>query len=418
MSSSPSIAIVGAGPGGLATAVLLEKHSIPYTVFELRQRPTDEELAQPSGSLDLHEESGIAAVKACGLYDTFVTLTGECSEDQRIADKTGKVIYSDQGGPEGRPEISRHSLTKMLLDNVPAERIRWGQKLESVQTTAQGQTELHFADSSAQPEAFDLVIGADGAWSKVRANLTTTKPIYDNMQYLVATIRNATANFPHLADLVGKGSFSCLGDHHGIMTQRGAQDSIRVMVAIQSEDEHYAATKGFADKDATAAGNMLLGDDSLLGLWGDNIKDLVRTACAEEASDHPGEATFARPLYRLPTDLTWQTKASCTVIGDAAHVMGPWAGEGVNLALRDSMLLVEGIARIYKNGPDAFQKEKLAMLQEVETSMMENWRPFAKETIGNKGMLFGSANGAQSFVEFFKQFMPPETFTAPGDADA
>lgn len=409
MSSSPSIAIVGAGPGGLTTAVLLEKHSIPYTVFELRQRPTDDELAQPSGSLDLHEESGIAAVKACGLYDTFVTLTGECSEAQKIADKTGKIVYTDEGGPGGRPEISRHSLTKMLLDSVPAERIHWGQKLHSVQTTATGQTELHFGDGSA-PQAFDLVIGADGAWSKVRANLTPIKPIYDNMQYLVATIRNATANFPHLAEYVGSGSFSCLGDHHGVMTQRGAQDSIRVMVGIQTDDEHYANTKGFAGKDATAASDMLLGDDSLMGTWGDNIKDLIRTACAEEARDHPGEATFARPLYRLPTDLTWQTNASCTVIGDAAHIMGPWAGEGVNLALRDAMLLADGIARIYNKGPEAFQEEKQAMLQETEAAMMENWRPFAEETIRNKGMLFGSENGAQSFVDFFKQFMPREVF--------
>lgn len=69
---SPRIAIIGAGPAGLTLGALLHKHAIPFTIFELRQKPTAGELSKPSGMLDLHEGSGLAAIRECGLYDEFL----------------------------------------------------------------------------------------------------------------------------------------------------------------------------------------------------------------------------------------------------------------------------------------------------------------------------------------------------------
>ncbi len=61
--SKPTIAIVGAGPGGLTLGLLLHKHGIPFTVFERRPEPTETELLELSGMLDLHQESGLEALK-------------------------------------------------------------------------------------------------------------------------------------------------------------------------------------------------------------------------------------------------------------------------------------------------------------------------------------------------------------------
>jgi 2-polyprenyl-6-methoxyphenol hydroxylase-like FAD-dependent oxidoreductase len=74
--SPPRIAIIGGGPSRLTAGLLLHKRGIPFTIFQLCQRLTDEELANPSGMLDLHEESSIAAIKEFGLYDEFIKLTG------------------------------------------------------------------------------------------------------------------------------------------------------------------------------------------------------------------------------------------------------------------------------------------------------------------------------------------------------
>lgn len=46
---------------------------------------------------DLHDESGLAALKECGIYDQFLKLTGECSEAQKVADKDGNILYQDEG---------------------------------------------------------------------------------------------------------------------------------------------------------------------------------------------------------------------------------------------------------------------------------------------------------------------------------
>ncbi len=98
-SSQPGIAIIGGGPAGLTAGLLLRKRGIPFTIFELQQKPTDEELAKPSGMLDLHEESGIAAIKECGLFDEFLKLTGECTETSKFVDA---VLYTNKNSKRQR----------------------------------------------------------------------------------------------------------------------------------------------------------------------------------------------------------------------------------------------------------------------------------------------------------------------------
>jgi hypothetical protein len=96
--------------------VLLHKHGIPFTIFELRQKPTIEELAQPVGMLDLHEESGLAAIKKCDLFDDFLPLTGDCAPVMKISDKEGNIVltHGDEGVND-RPEISRQALSQLLI---------------------------------------------------------------------------------------------------------------------------------------------------------------------------------------------------------------------------------------------------------------------------------------------------------------
>ncbi|OJJ04911.1 hypothetical protein ASPVEDRAFT_31337 [Aspergillus versicolor CBS 583.65] len=454
--ASPRIAIVGGGPAGLTLGLLLHKHNISFTIYERRSKPTPSDLAKPSGSLDLHDESGLAALKECGIYEDFLKLTGECSKAQKVADKDGIIIYADKGELSERPEISRHALTSLITENLPAESIKYEHKLFAVSssTNANSDTEVELDFGAQGKETFSLVIGADGAWSRVRSTLTDTKPYYTGTQVIAATIPNITKTYPHLSSLVGQGSFSALAYRHGIMSQRGPGDSARIYILLSlPEQEDYAKSSGWESADFKSAKNQLLTDTKLLGLFGEKIKELVSVACDEEAKIASSSSTTStnantntdpdsistwnpstststyngsptepksnpipmKPLYTLPpyTSFVHDPTASTTAIGDAAHLMPPWAGEGVNLAMWDSLLLshaiVKALEQIQSQSQDqdtSFRTAFDPLLSAFETEMFMRAGEKAEETVGNGQMLFGE-DGAKAFKEFFESIYGP-----------
>ena len=407
--AQPRIAIIGCGPAGLTAGLLLHRHSVPFTIFELRQKPTAEELARPSGSLDLHADSGLAAIAACGLTDEFRALAGECLESQKVADRDGNILYEDEDAPgaSDRPEISRHALTALLASYIPPAAIKWGHRLLAATATADGQVALDFGPRGTQ--TFDLVVGADGAWSRVRALLTDVAPRYAGRQCITLTIRQIADKHPELAALVGRGSFMALGGGHGVLAQRGAQGSARLYVMLSTADEGFAAMHGLVGRTAAKAKDTILGDRALLGAWGAPMKELVAVACEEETADNPGAELDIRPLYTLPVGHKWEHRAGATIVGDAAHLMGPWAGEGANLAMWDGLSLAQAIVKAYETAgtdSDSFRGALDPLLKSFEVEIVERARERAEETHNNGKMMFGE-NGARDLVAFFASFAPP-----------
>lgn len=409
--NDPKIAIAGGGPAALTLGALLHQRNIPFQIIERRPKPTEAELDQPSGMLDLHAESGLAAIRACGLWDQFLPLTADCEESMLIADQEGTILHADDGGLESRPEISRHNITRLMLRIVPQEAIRWKTKIVSARRdeSGAGKTALALQTDKGEivSETYDLVIGADGAWSKVRALLTDVKPKPSNLHYVTLIIKNITTRFPELAQIVGKGTYMALAKGHGLMSQRGAQDSAMISFYMNDIDLGTSHFTKLAELSVSDLRKALLEDDRLYGEHGSKLQELANTAFDEEIKEKGAEGKLElRPLVSLPPGYQWDSKSGVTVIGDAAHVMLPTAGEGVNCAMWDALELSEVIMQAWEesrqNGQQNFQAALDPLIEKFEDKMLMRSAEFSREALANAEMMFGK-DGAQGMVNFMAE---------------
>ncbi|PMD60427.1 FAD/NAD(P)-binding domain-containing protein [Hyaloscypha bicolor E] len=335
----PKIAIIGAGPAGLTLARLLHLQNIPFTIFESEASAN---ARSQGGTLDLRTATGLAAITACGLYDEFLKLARYDGEALKIMDKKGKVWFSAKGsGVDGgkkkkkdaRPEIDRVVLRKLLLESVPGESIKWGRKLKRVsQESGSGDVRMVFEDGE-EVVGFDLVVGTDGCWSKTRAFLSDEVPAYSGVCGIEQNISNAEERFPEICGLVNRGSVFIFGDGKSVNAQQLGDGSIKV-AEYGARDVSWPKEHDAAKMDAVAIKSLLLEEH---GDWGPEVKKML------ESVDENG-ATM-RTLFMLPIGFRWENKPGVTVIGDAAHVMVPFAGEGANLSMADSLYLAQWIQK-------------------------------------------------------------------------
>ncbi|MFC8083573.1 FAD-dependent oxidoreductase [Streptomyces sp. NPDC057340] len=329
-SPTPAIArigIIGAGPGGLTCARVLQRHGIEATVYD---RDPDAAARDQGGSLDLHEEDGQLALREAGLLEEFFALARCESQEERRYDPAGRLLghrLPDEG-ETARPEIDRGQLRDLLLRSLDPGTVRWGHTLESVGGPADGPRTLTFADGSTVET--DLVIGADGAFSRVRAAVSDAVPRYTGVGFLEAWFDAMESRHPELSELVGRGSAHVADGERGLFAQRSSGGHLRVYI-MRRVAQDWMAASGLSPRDTEGIRAHLLAE---YAGWSPRLLRLI--------TENDG-AYVDRPLYALPVPHTWRPTPGITLLGDAAHLMPP-LGAGVNLAMLDAAELALALA--------------------------------------------------------------------------
>lgn len=318
-----SIAIIGAGLGGLTLARVLHVHGIAATIYEAEASAN----ARPQGGmLDIHLYNGQLALKAAGLFEAFLDIIHVGGQASRVVDQHGEVLLDEpDDGTGGRPEVPRGELRRILLDSLPADTVRWGRKLTAVSALGGGRHVLTFADGATVTT--DLLVGADGAWSRVRPLLSEAKPVYVGTTFIETYLYDADARHVASAKAVGGGSFSALAPGKGIVAHREPGGVLHTYVAL-NKPEDWIAGMDFSDS-ATALARVAKEFDS----WAPALTALITDGEAEPVT---------RVLKALPAEHRWERVPGVTLLGDAAHLMAP-SGEGANLAMYDGAELGKAI---------------------------------------------------------------------------
>lgn len=327
-SSSLNIAIVGAGPSGCLLGRLLHTSSIAFTIFE-----ADDALdfRSQGGTLDLHAESGLAALKKAGLYDEYLKYARFDGEALTLADKTGLVWIKTGAGKEGskfgRPEIDRPMLRQLLAESLPEGSVQWRRPVSGVDE----QGILMFKDGSVDT-SFDLIVGADGAWSHIRPAVSDVVPFYSGVGGWQGSIPDAKEREPEITALVNRGSLFAVSDKKFLGGQQMGDGSVSVSTWILMPEE--GRTRKVPREEAASTKQRI---QEFHHDWSPKI-----TNVALRVDD--GSLQY-RPLHMLPIGHSWEHRPGVTLLGDAAHLMTPFAGEGVNLAFSDAMTLADAIIR-------------------------------------------------------------------------
>jgi len=354
------IAVIGGGPGGLALAKLLSKRNYNVKVYERDVTRRDRIMGS---SLDLHHDKGLKVVMECDLMDRFIQLSRPEGESISFTDTNGNKGYCKptfKMMSSSKPEIDRTELRDLFLDSLDPSIIEWDHHFLSLENTLDNKVEITF--KNGKKVIADLVVGADGAHSKVRPFVTDCKPLYAGITLLQSEVDEPEKACPLVNQWVDQGLLYALGDEKMIVAQAKGDGRMTTYATFKKPESWYQSI------DWSNRKSVIDIIHSEYTGWNPVLVDIF-----DKSND-----IIPRPLYVL--NEPWTSKENnVTIIGDAAHVMPPFAGLGVNNAMLDSLELVYALDR---NNNDISKS-----IKEYESSMFTRTTLAAEETKQAQEML-------------------------------
>ncbi len=364
-STKPHVAIIGAGIGGVALAVACLHRGIPFTIYE---RDTNFDARSQGYGLTLQQAS--KAMKGLGI----TSLDGVISTKHIVHNTEGKVLgewgtrkwlEEEIKNPAKRTNIhiARQSLRLALLEQLGGNNsVQWGHQLLNL-TASENDVELNFqVNGEIKTAKADLVVGADGIRSAVRKIIIGEEAT--PLRYLDCIVILGICPLSALEDVS-----SPLLDSATVFQTANGNERIYIM-PYTADSVMWQLSFPISEKEAkelSAKGAKALKEEACLRTkWHAPIPQILEATPENLISGYP---VYDREL--LHSELLQKNK-NITLIGDAAHPMSPFKGQGANQALLDALKLAR---KIYKgcntksNWREIGLRERV--LNDFETEMLE-----------------------------------------------
>lgn len=301
-------------------ARLLQMKGANVLIFD---RDASPEARFSGGSLDMAAESGGKAIKAAGLGRAFRQYARPEAGAYTVSDETGRITFRMPAlrYASRRPEIDRAHLRKLLLSSLQPESVQWGRRFIGL-SDMQSMKRIHFGDGGAID--VDLVVGADGARSRLRPFVTKEAPEYSGVILLQGDIPEPQKDCPAIQHWVRDANFFALGHSIGVFLQARSNGALSLYISQKIPTADGLDGIDLSTRSATGAyARTILRD------WHPAFIEAMEAAAP----------LSVKPLVRTADHQSWSPKRNMTLIGDAAHVMPPFGGQGANMAMLDALVL-------------------------------------------------------------------------------
>ncbi|WP_316748126.1 NAD(P)/FAD-dependent oxidoreductase [Pedobacter gandavensis] len=376
------VAIVGGGMGGLTLARLLQMKNVDVKVYE---RDLNRDVRVQGSTLDLHEGSGLEAMKRAGLIEEFYAHHRPAASKMRIVDQSLGIHFDDHDYAdentvtENRPEIDRAPLRDILVESLKPDTLVWDSQFLAMEKQNSGWL-LHFNNGTSAYA--DIVIAADGANSKIRPYISDLKPIYSGVTLIEGNIYDAEKNAAQLFEFTKGGKVMAFGDEQFIGYGTKGDGSLMFVASFKAPEDWLTNNSiDFKNKEQVHK----LFKTEFTG-WSDGWQEFF----ANEEVHY-----ILRPQYYFPLNQSWETQENLTMIGDAAHRMPPFAGEGANVAMQDAFELAACLTG------NQFPDLKTA-ISHFEKQMIARGADATQDTLVN-GEIMHSKTALTQMLRFFSQ---------------
>lgn len=319
------IAIIGAGPIGLTFAKLLQQKGADVNVYE---RDKDPQTRIWGGTLDIHKDSGQKTLKEAGLLDKYLALATPMGAT--ITDEKGNVLsvkHVTLDNQHDNPEINRNTLRIMLLNNLTENTVIWDQKCIDIEVS-HDKWLLHFENGTYA--LADFVIAANGGMSKIRKYVTDTLVEDTGTMIIQGDIPQPELNAAEFLRFCNENRTMTSYQGHLLVVNPCNNNELSYGIILKKPDSQDTNTPNLQDTESIR--EFLL---NKFTHWDGLYKRLLKST----------PSFRSLPIRKFPIEKSWKNNRPLpiTLIGDAAHLMPPFAGQGVNTGLIDALILSENL---------------------------------------------------------------------------
>ncbi len=376
----PHVAIIGAGIGGIALAIGCLHRGIPFTIYE-----KDGSFNERSQGYGLTLQQARKTLENFGIFNLE---NGIISNHHVVHDPDGKIVgqwgmrkwlgkvdkFTTQNNiQKSNIHIARQNLRLQLLQQLGDEnKVRWNHQFTGYKKDVDGKLHLHFLENNS-PKSYpaDLLIGADGIRSAVRNTIIPEEKF--PLRYLGCMVILGICELPKLQYLEN----SLLDSATVFQTANGTEriymmpfDENSIMWQLSFPIEESAANKLSAD------GKSALKNEAIRRTpFHSPIPEILQLTDKNKITGYP---VFDRDLL---TSEMLKNADSVTLLGDAAHPMSPFKGQGANQALLDALSLARDVFKKCK--PSSNWKTvgiREAVLKDFEAEMLERTSTKVKDS--------------------------------------